>query len=272
MSKKIRQNNVDRFSGFGDLYDQSRPKAPVDLIDILTMYLGRSPELVADVGCGTGLSSFIWLGHARQIVGIEPNDDMRAVANSRWQESGRPAHLQFVKGLSYELPLEPSSVDLITCSQSFHWMDPQPTLQEFARVLRPGGIFAAYDCDWPPVSTPELEQAYEQLIQLADQRVNERIENGKEAYKWPKDQHLQQIQQSGLFRYSREIVFHHWECCDADRFANLALSQGGLQTALKLGADEIASAAEQFRAQVKRAFGAEIRNILFGYRMRLGVK
>lgn len=125
MSKKIRQNNVDRFSGFGDLYDQSRPKAPIDLINILTMYLGRSPEVVADVGCGTGLSSFVWIEHAKRIVGIEPNDDMRAVADSRWQESGRPAHLQFVKGLSYALPLEPSSVDLVTCSQSFHWMDPQ---------------------------------------------------------------------------------------------------------------------------------------------------
>lgn len=271
MSKKIRQNNVDRFSGFGGLYDQSRPKPPVDLINILTMYLGRSPETIADVGCGTGLSSFVWLGHAKQILGIEPNDDMRVVANAHWQERNRPAQLQFVKGLSYELPLEPASVDIVTCSQSFHWMDPQPTLQEFARVLRSGGIFAAYDCDWPPVSTPELEQAYEQLIQLADKRVSELIENGKEAYKWPKDRHLQQIQNSGLFRYSREIVFHHWERFDAERYANLALSQGGLQTALKLGADEIASAAEQFRDQVKRGFGGEIRNILFSYRMRLGI-
>lgn len=272
MSEQVRQNNVDRFSGFGDLYDQSRPKAPVDLINILKMYLGRSPEVVADVGCGTGLSSFVWLDHAEHIVGIEPNDDMRAVANGRWQESGRPAHLQFVKSLSYELPLEPSSVDLVTCSQSFHWMDPQPTLQEFARVLRPGGIFAAYDCDWPPAASPELDHAYEELVQVAEKRASELIETGKEAYKWPKNQHLQQIQKSGLFRFSREIVFHHWESCDADRFANLALSQGGLQTALKLGADEIASAAEQFRDQVRRVFGGEIRNILFGYRMRLGVK
>ncbi|WP_068785629.1 class I SAM-dependent methyltransferase [Paenibacillus phocaensis] len=271
MSEQIRINNVDRFSGFGDLYDQSRPQAPVDLINILTMYLGRSPELVADVGCGTGLSSFIWLDHAKRIVGIEPNEDMRAVAMSRWQKQGRPAHLQFAPGMSYALPLEPSSVDLITCSQSFHWMDPQPTLQEFARVLRPGGLFAAYDCDWPPVLSPALDQAYEQLIQLADKRASELSEDGKEAYKWPKDQHLQQIQKSGLFQYSREIVFHHWEESDANRYANLALSQGGLQTALKLGANDIADAAEQFRELVKQEFAGEIRPILFGYRMRLGV-
>ncbi|SMF08248.1 class I SAM-dependent methyltransferase [Paenibacillus barengoltzii] len=272
MSEQIRQNNIERFTGFSDLYDQNRPKAPVDLIDILTMYLERRPEVVADVGCGTGLSSFIWLERANQIVGIEPNDDMRAVAINRWKEVGKPQQLEFVKGLSYELPLEASSVDLVTCSQSFHWMDPQPTLQEFARVLRPGGIFAAYDCDWPPVVLPELEQAYVELTKLADQRVSELSETGKEAYKWPKDQHLQQIRKSGLFRYSREIVFHHWEDCDADRYANLALSQGGVQTALKLGADEILTAAEHFRKRVKQGFGGKRRRILFGYRMRLGVK
>ncbi|WP_059042916.1 class I SAM-dependent methyltransferase [Paenibacillus rubinfantis] len=272
MSEQVRQNNVDRFSGFGNLYDQSRPKAPVDLINILAMYLGRPLEVIADVGCGTGLSSFIWLDHAKQIIGIEPNDDMRAVAITRWEENGRPGQLHFIKGLSYELPLEAASVDLVTCSQSFHWMDPQPTLQEIARVLRPGGVFAAYDCDWPPSASTELEQAYEALIQVAEKRASDLSESGKEAYKWPKDQHLQQIRKSGLFRYSREIVFHHWESCDADRYANLALSQGGLQTALKLGAGEIATAAEQFRVLVKREFGDEIRPILFGYRMRIGVK
>ncbi|GIP48887.1 class I SAM-dependent methyltransferase [Paenibacillus sp. DXFW5] len=272
MSQQVSRNNIDRFNGFSELYDQNRPKAPDEVIRILSMVLGRSPEIVADVGCGTGLSSFAWLNHAKQIIGIEPNDDMRAVAMNRWRESNCPAQLQFVKGLSTELPLEPSSVDLVTCSQSFHWMDPQPTLQEFARVLRPGGIFAAYDCDWPPAASPELEQAYIQLVDFAEKRASELIDNDKEAYKWPKDQHLQQIRKSGLFHYSREIVFHHWESCDADRYANLALSQGGLQTALKLGANEILSAAEQFREQVNQAFGAEARNILFCYRMRLGVK
>lgn len=53
--------------------------------------------------------------------------------------------------MSDDLGLPDDSVDIITCSQSFHWMEPQSTLREFARVPRPGGIFVAYDCDWPPV-------------------------------------------------------------------------------------------------------------------------
>lgn len=35
------------------------------------------------------------------------------------------------------------SVDLVTCFQAFHWFDPQPTLQEFARILKPSGRLAA---------------------------------------------------------------------------------------------------------------------------------
>ncbi|GJM69351.1 hypothetical protein HMSSN036_15670 [Paenibacillus macerans] len=52
------------------------------------MYLGRAPEYVADVGCGTGLSTMIWLKHAERVIGIEPNDDMRGVALSRLRETG----------------------------------------------------------------------------------------------------------------------------------------------------------------------------------------
>ncbi|MNT99659.1 hypothetical protein D3C72_2425670 [compost metagenome] len=83
---------------------------------------------------------------------------------------------------------------------------------------------------------------------------------------------MKQIQDSQLFRYAREIVFHNWETCDAARYANLALSQGSLQTALKLGAKEIEEEAAAFRQLVDKAFAGEEKAILFGYRMRLGIK
>jgi SAM-dependent methyltransferase len=42
---------------------------------------------------------------------------------------------------------------LVTCSQSLHWMEPEPTFAEVARILRRGGVFAAYDYDWPTSSS-----------------------------------------------------------------------------------------------------------------------
>jgi ubiquinone/menaquinone biosynthesis C-methylase UbiE len=271
MIENVRMNNVQRFAGFGALYDENRPTAPHEVVKLVTAYLGRKPETVVDVGCGTGLSSFLWLDEAKHVIGVEPSDDMRRVALAKWEANGKLDKLQFVKGLSHQLELSSSSVDIVTCSQSFHWMEPQSTLREFARVLRPGGVFAAYDCDWPPVFDWKIEEQYQRLIALGDMRAAELAPDEQHARKWNKDEHLQQIRDSGLFRYSREIVFHHWETCDATRYANIAFSQGGLQTALKLGADELHAEVTAFRELVAQAFANEERPILFGYRMRLGV-
>ena len=60
-------------------------------------------------------------------------------------------NVNFVSGFSDNTGLENSSVDIITCSQSFHWMNPETTLNEASRILKKGGVFAVYDCDWPPV-------------------------------------------------------------------------------------------------------------------------
>lgn len=273
MLEEIRQSNVQRFQGFGQLYDQNRPAAPTEVVQILTSYLGERPRSVADVGCGTGLSSWIWLDAADHITGVEPSDDMRAVAISKWEAVGSPENLRFVPGLSHALNMPDGSVDIITCSQSFHWMEPESTLKEFARVLRPGGVFAAYDCDWPPVLDWRLEQAYLALTAEADETAQRLAQLGEQepAHKWSKEQHLENIRKSGLFRYVHEVTFHNRELFDADRYVNLALSQGGLQTALKLGASDLLQAAESFRHLAGELFGGESRSVLFSYRMRLGV-
>uniref|UniRef100_UPI001C2FFD80 class I SAM-dependent methyltransferase n=1 Tax=Lysinibacillus sp. GbtcB16 TaxID=2824761 RepID=UPI001C2FFD80 len=90
------------------------------------------------------------------------------VAVGKWEAVQKPAQLSFVKGYSHELDLAGDFADVITCSQSFHWMEPQSTLREFARVLRPGGVFAAYDCDWPPAFNWQVEEAFRKLNALSD--------------------------------------------------------------------------------------------------------
>lgn len=271
MNQQIRNNNVERFKGFGTLYDQNRPAAPFEVVEILTRYLGKKPRFVADVGCGTGLSTWIWLDHAERIIGVEPSEDMRSVGIGKWEAAGKPDQLRFASGMSHDLGLPDDSVDILTCSQSFHWMEPKTTLKEFARVLRPGGIFAAYDCDWPPALDWQLEAAYQQLVSTADQLAADLSNAQERAHKWSKEGHMNQIQQSGLFRYSREIVFHHYERFTADRYANLALSQGGLQTALKLGATELNEMADDFRRQAELVFSGKSKEVLFSYRMRMGI-
>ncbi|KAI7266590.1 hypothetical protein KC345_g8134 [Hortaea werneckii] len=265
--------NIDRFLGFQDDYDRYRPEAPPLVTDLLSTYLGRRPSLVADIGCGTGLSTFLWKDAADTVTGVEPNPNMLRKAQEKLSrlESGTEV-LSFVQGYSNELPFDSGTVDIITCSQSFHWMDPASTLQEISRCLRPGGVFAAYDCDWPLVLQPDIEARYNQLIATSDALLAELQPIAEQARKWDKEGHLARIKASGAFAYAREIVFHNTEPCDAERYIGLALSQGGIQTVLKLGSSPLEQEIAEFSAQVKNYFRGRTLQVLISYRMRVGVK
>lgn len=270
-----RKSNIERFSGFADVYDAHRPKAPQQAVAIISTYLGRKPAKVADLGCGTGLSTNSWLGHAGQVIGIEPNADMLAIARAKAGDArsgGNGDAISFLAGYSNELPFAAESVDVVTCSQSFHWMEPFSTLREAGRVLKAGGIFAAYDCDWPLCVGWELEMAYNQLIAKAEHIIEENVQEESRALKRSKDKHLLNMQESGVFRYTREVVFHNTEACDAARFLGLALSQGGIQAVFKLGTGVLDEDVAHFAAKVDEHFQGRTLELVIGYRMRLGVK
>src|ERR1700685_1941613 len=72
-----------RFADLAPRYDAARPQAPAELAEVLMQWSGRSEPDVVDVGAGTGLSTVIWVGRARQVSAVEPGDEMRAVALRR---------------------------------------------------------------------------------------------------------------------------------------------------------------------------------------------
>ncbi|WP_379156769.1 methyltransferase domain-containing protein [Paenibacillus sp. sgz5001063] len=265
--------NIERFSGYQDDYDRYRPEAPPLVTELLTRYLGRRPSRVADVGCGSGLSTFLWKDAADTVTGVEPNPDMLGKALEKLDLLGSGADaIFFVQGYSNQLPFSPCSVDIITCSQSFHWMDPSSTLQEISRCLRPGGVFAAYDCDWPLVLQPDIEARYNQLIAAADHLLSELQPAAEQAHKWNKEGHLARIKASGAFSYAREIVFHNTDNCDAHRYIGLTLSQGGIQTVLKLAPAALAKDITDFSAMVEQYFQGRTLPVLVSYRMRVAIK
>ncbi|AIQ15029.1 class I SAM-dependent methyltransferase [Paenibacillus durus] len=265
-------SNIIRFTGFQNEYDRYRPQAPRVVTELLTGYLGKRPALVVDLGCGTGLSTFLWRTAADAVIGVEPGDDMRGKALEKWNALGSPASISFVSGYSNALELPSASADIVTCSQSFHWMEPGSTLKEAARVLRPGGIFAAYDCDWPPVLEPNIETRYNELIEQADVIIGRRVPAEDRAVKWNKESHLSRIKASGKFSFAREIAFHNIEHCSAERYVGLTLSQGSLQTVLRLGGGELDEEIADYRETVERYFNGRTLETMFSYHVRLGIK
>lgn len=259
--------NAGRFTGFADVYDQARPAMPFYPVKIINDYLGRRPQKVVDLGCGTGLSSVIWKGECNELIGIEPSDDMLAVARAKETDG-----ISFRKGSAGETGLENASVDAVVCSQSFHWMEPESTLAEVNRILKPGGIFAAVDCDWPPVCHWQAEKAYTELFRKVLEIEETNPDVNDTFVRWNKEGHLANIRQSGYFTYAREIVFFNTEKCTAKRFIELAKSQGGLQTILKKAPELIEQNVQAFEKVISNTFGSDEFDMDFGYRMRIGVK
>lgn len=258
--------NADRFIGFADIYESSRPTVPAHAIEIITNYLGKMPETVVDLGCGTGVSTTAWENKCGRIIGIDPSEDMLNIARAKSDRN-----TSFIKAYSDNTSLPDNSVDVVVCSQSFHWMSPSETLSEVNRILRQGGIFAAVDCDWPPVCNPNTEIAYMNLFNKVRFIEEENKEICQTFHRWDKNNHLKNMIESGLFKYCREIVFDNSEKCDIERFLALAQSQGGLQTILKHSPQLIANDYINFQKAIYKSFEG-INKVIFCYRMRVGIK
>ena len=264
--------NLDRFSGFADRYDQFRPQPPIILLDILTQ-LARAerPRRVVDLGSGTGLSTVIWSARAEQVIGVEPNADMRHQAEARTAALPDTSNVKYIDAISSQTGLPDASADIVTCSQSLHWMDPAPTFAEVARLLRPGGVFAAYDTDWPPTLNWQAERAYRDFVERAE-ALGEQRGWYHGIMKWKKEEHLGRMQASGRFRFVKEIAVHHTEPGDAERLVGLALSQGSVATLLEHGLTEEEIGVDKFRRAAARAMGDRPIAWYFSYRVRLGIK
>lgn len=262
--------NVERFMGFAERYDAFRPRLPAVLVAILTQLAhAPRPALVVDLGSGTGLSTLLWAEHAERIVGVEPSADMRRQAEARAAALPAP-NVDFRDGYGLATGLPDACADIVTCSQSLHWMEPDPTFAEVARILRPGGVFAAYDCDWPPTFDWEVEQAYKTC--LAQALIAEQARGlSRDVHAWDKREHLERMRASGHFRFTKEIVVHHAEQGGAERLVGVALSQGQLATLLKSGATEEEIGIATLRAVATRALGGRLVAWYWSYRVRVGI-
>ena len=263
----IRQSGYLR-DGFAEHYDAFRPEPPPVLLDALTRYAGGPPLLrVVDLGSGTGLSARAWADRAEEVVGVEPNPAMLAVARAQTPQRS----VRFVEAYADSTGVPACAADLVTCSQSFHWMEREPVLAEAARILRVGGVFAAYDYDIPPLVDPEIDAAF--ADHLALRRKFREVHKLRAGWtRTPKTEHLDAIRESGRFRSSREVVLHNEQEADAQRILGLARSLGLVPELKALGVTDEELGLERLTETTQRILGTSKTVWLLGYRIRLGVK
>ncbi|MGW0250992.1 class I SAM-dependent methyltransferase [Nocardia goodfellowii] len=132
----LRALRASSFGAHAAAYAEHRPDYPLDGI---RWALGDVAQpTVLDLGAGTGKLTAGLLAVGASVIAVEPDAEMRAEFVRRYPRL--PAY----PGAAESIPLTDGSVDAVVAGQAFHWFDQDSAFPEIARVLRPGGVFAAF--------------------------------------------------------------------------------------------------------------------------------
>ncbi|MFI1400599.1 class I SAM-dependent methyltransferase [Streptomyces sp. NPDC020681] len=146
-------------------YDAARPGYPPALFDAVEELTGRPlhGSRVVDVGAGTGIATRLLRERGARVTAVEPGPGMAAQLRRTLPD------IPLVHGLGDALPLADCCADLVTYAQSWHWTDPERSVPEALRVLRPGGALAL----WWNVAPTEVPWIAEQ-----DKRLRRELSDG----------------------------------------------------------------------------------------------
>jgi SAM-dependent methyltransferase len=129
----------ERASSFGPaaaLYDRVRPSYPAAAVDWALGPLGSGRWRILDVGAGTGIMTRLLVSLGHDTIAVEPDDQMR-------QRLADTTDARSVPGTAESMPLPDASADGVIAAQAYHWFNRERADAELARVIRPGGVFAA---------------------------------------------------------------------------------------------------------------------------------
>jgi SAM-dependent methyltransferase len=129
-------NFHDHFSCTANRYADFRPHYPASLFDYLATLAPRD-SLVWDCAAGSGQATLDLAERFSTVIGTDASPEQIASAKSHPRVEYRVARAE-------RSGLPDASVGLITVAQALHWFDLERFYVEAKRVLKPGGILAAW--------------------------------------------------------------------------------------------------------------------------------
>ena len=142
----------DHFSGHSEKYAQSRPRYPDEIYAYLAS-IAPANSLAWDCGTGSGQAALGLAQHFDKVYATDASAEQisHAYPHEKVNYQTEPAE---------HVSLSDSSVDLVTVAVAIHWFDFDEFYREVKRVLKPGGILAAWT-----YSLTEISPAIDVLIQ-----------------------------------------------------------------------------------------------------------
>ncbi len=164
------RNAVRRFDGRAADYALYRPRYPAAALRRLDLEIGFGPQKkVADVGSGTGILSELFLENGNTVFCVEPNREMRKMAESALRRYGR--RFVSVAARAEKTGLHGGSVDLVSVGQALHWFDVGKTRAEFTRILKNGGHVSVFYNKRR--KTGGVERAYASIVRKYERKKAE---------------------------------------------------------------------------------------------------
>lgn len=98
------------------------------------------PRTVLEVGFGQGRTAAKLIGQGHRILGVEAAKTMLNQATARNRRACRDGRAELLLGDTVTIPFDDDAADVAFTTHTIYFMsDPQSTLTDVVRVLRPGG-------------------------------------------------------------------------------------------------------------------------------------
>lgn len=134
----MKVHDKDDFSvEYVETYEQTRIGYSLELAEAIASQVGlQSNQTVVDLGSGTGLFAKPFLELGYNVIGVEPSNRMRQMA--QLQLSDYPNFVS-AAGKAEASKLPDKVADLIIAGQAAHHFMNEATREEFSRILKPEG-------------------------------------------------------------------------------------------------------------------------------------
>ena len=152
----MKQQALDLFAPLGPTYDRyarllsfgQDPRWRRFLVSRLDV---RSDETVLDVATGTAAVAIeLVRRHGCRVVGIDQSAKMLAEGRRRVADAGLSDRIELLEGQAERLPYPDDSFDGLTFTYLLRYVrDPEATLAELRRVVRPGRTIAMLEFGLP---------------------------------------------------------------------------------------------------------------------------